>query len=223
MDYETKIYLDKLIEAVDSPDWWMIVLTIINVGAFIIVAYTQYKQQKYQIRLQEQQTKLMDYDINKQLYSVIKDIDELSDTIIVRIYNHFMGIIFVSFNRDLLTEVQEEIANVQERFNKSILDFELKFSDDMKDLYSYQTLIKQMRMLILSMKQMEKDKIIERKVGDAKQFDNNSLVQAIIERIPEDFSKVTKVMFDDFLKVKKQVRSQNTLDKIKKRITSIIA
>ena len=223
MDYETKIYLDKLIEAVDSPDRWMIVLTIINVGAFIIVAYTQYKQQKYQIRLQEQQTKLMDYDINKQLYSVIKDIDELSDTIIVRIYNHFMGIIFVSFNRDLLTEVQEEIANVQERFNKSILDFELKFSDDMKDLYSYQTLIKQMRMLILSMKQMEKDKIIERKVGDAKRFDNKSLIQAIIERIPEDFSKVTKVMFDDFLTVKKQVRSQNTLDKIKKRITSIIA
>lgn len=33
MDYETKIYLDKLIEAVEelnSPDWWAIGITVVN-------------------------------------------------------------------------------------------------------------------------------------------------------------------------------------------------
>ena len=75
MDYETQIQLNKLVEGIDgvsgqlerlaenasSPDWWIIILTLINIGAFIFVACTQIKQQKQQIKLQEQQAKAQEY------------------------------------------------------------------------------------------------------------------------------------------------------------------
>lgn len=73
MNYETKIYLDKLIEAVgelNTPDWWTIILTIINIVAFIFVAYTQ-------IKLQEQQNMQQKYSLYNRLYKLIKTMDFL--------------------------------------------------------------------------------------------------------------------------------------------------
>ena len=71
MDYETKIYLDKLIEAVDklnSPDWWTIGITVVNAIIMIWLGWRQYK-------LQQQQTKQQDYEPNKELLVIIKGID----------------------------------------------------------------------------------------------------------------------------------------------------
>ena len=73
MDNETKQIFEQLIEAINNnrvdssqlveaveklngPDWGMIILTTINIVAFILVAYAQLKQQKYQTKLQEQLT-----------------------------------------------------------------------------------------------------------------------------------------------------------------------
>ena len=67
MNYETKIYLEKLIGAVDSPDWWSIGITAVN--ALIVVGLTiwqlclnrkQTKIQERQNELQEQQLKIQE-------------------------------------------------------------------------------------------------------------------------------------------------------------------
>ena len=66
MDYEIRLLLNKLVVAIDelnSPDWWIIVLTTINIVAFILVAITQIRQQKQQTRLQAHQTKAEEYEI----------------------------------------------------------------------------------------------------------------------------------------------------------------
>ena len=63
----------QLVEAVNSPDWWMIVLTVINIMAFVIIAYTQIKLQKQQTELQEQQTKNQEYAVYYKLFSIIND------------------------------------------------------------------------------------------------------------------------------------------------------
>ena len=143
MDYETKIYLDKLIEAVDSPDWWMIVLTIINVGAFIIVAYTQYKQQKYQIRLQEQQTRSQDYALYQQLYTCIKDINKLIDTYLYELlmcYGPFRDKKEEPF-ADKIELVSTYIRELDERWN----DFELKFPLQMSTITMYMEVLIEMQ------------------------------------------------------------------------------
>lgn len=53
--------MNSFCEFITNPDWWIIVLTIINIGAFIFVAYTQ-------IKLQKKQTKLQQNDLRIQLH-----------------------------------------------------------------------------------------------------------------------------------------------------------
>lgn len=68
MDYEIRLLLNKLVVAIDelnSPDWWIIVLTTINIVAFILVAITQIRQQKQQTRLQCTDPKSLDRLINR--------------------------------------------------------------------------------------------------------------------------------------------------------------
>ena len=55
MDYETKILLNRLIEVIDSPDWWTIALAIINTIAVIGIAYMQIRMQRQQTNLTKRQ------------------------------------------------------------------------------------------------------------------------------------------------------------------------
>lgn len=57
MDYETKFILERLIQAVDSPDGWTIALTSINTIAIIVIAIIQIRIQKQQTKLQKWQVK----------------------------------------------------------------------------------------------------------------------------------------------------------------------
>lgn len=224
MDYETKIYLDNLIEAVeklDSPDWWMIVLTVINIVAFILVAFTQIKSQKRQEKLQQQQISLSEYELNKQLYSVIRDIDELSDTFIMRVYSHFYNFIFVMMKRDILEELQSDIENVQGKLYDCILDIELKLNGDMEDSDSYKKLLEKMRVLVLCMKEIADLNAIDTTIDNIDKQDDKALQSKIISKINDDYKEVITHVFDDFVKQQDRVRKLKTLKKIKKRIEPI--
>ena len=87
MDYETKILFDRLIEAIDSPDWWTIALTIINTIAVIGIAIVQ-------IRMQKRQTKLQEHDMYKKLYSLIYSIHDICNSII-----RFIAIVLIDYDR----------------------------------------------------------------------------------------------------------------------------
>ena len=90
MDYEIKILLNKLVLAIDkfdSPDWWIIILTAINIVAFILVAVTQIKQQQQQTKLQVQQTKAEEYEIYRKLYRSIKLSNTIIDSFVIDIWN----------------------------------------------------------------------------------------------------------------------------------------
>lgn len=224
MDYETKIYLDKLIEAIekpDGPDWWMIVLTVINIVAFILVAITQIKLQKRQEKLQQQQISLSEYNINKELYSVIRDIDELSDTFIMRVYSHFYSFIFVMMKRDILGELQSDIENAQRKLYDCILDIELKLNGDMEDSDSYKKLLEKMRVLVLCMKEIADLKAIDTTIDNIDKQDDKALQSKIISKINDDDKDVIIHVFDDFVKQQDRVRKLKTLKKIKKRIEPI--
>lgn len=224
MDYETKLILQDLIKAVeklDSPDWWIIVLTIINIGAFVVVAWTQIKLQKRQEKLQQQQISLSEYELNKQLYSVIRDIDELSDTFIKRVYSHFYSFIFVVMKRDILGELQSDIENAQRKLYDCILDIELKLNGDMEDSDSYKKLLEKMRVLVLCMKEIADLKAIDTTIDNIDKQDDKALQSKIISKINDDYKKVIIHLFDDFVKQQDRVRKLKTLKKIKKRIEPI--
>ena len=86
MDYETKIYFDKLIEAVDkldSPDWWTIcitsAITIVNATIMVWLGVNQYK-------LQRQQAKAEEYNRYLSLYIPIQSLKSEIDDFIRKLW-----------------------------------------------------------------------------------------------------------------------------------------
>lgn len=77
MDTNTQI-LQELVEAVNSPDWWTIGITVVNA---LIMVWLGVKQNK----LQTQQNKLARYSENKQLLFIIRDINSNAGRIIMDI------------------------------------------------------------------------------------------------------------------------------------------
>ena len=144
MDYETKIYLDKLIEAIeklDSPDWWMIVLTVINIVAFVFVACTQIKIQKHQTKLQEQQKKAQEYDTYKLLYALIKESNWNIKSFILSVYSSIIYSRNVEEIVDELESMQQRLYGMEKRLMQQIIDFELKLPNGETIVRDYQSVL----------------------------------------------------------------------------------
>lgn len=77
MDYETKIYLEKIIEAVDSPDWWGFGATVF-VG--IVAAGITWILGRRQNNLHKADIKLTLYDKRYQIYDAIVRTKYISDS-----------------------------------------------------------------------------------------------------------------------------------------------
>ena len=122
MDYETKIYLDKLIEAVDklnSPDWWTIGITVVNAIIMIWLGWRQYK-------LQQRQTKQQDYEPNKELLVIIKGIDnQIEHHLYTLFYMLIDGVKSSIISR--FSELKTELDALVKQVNDHKIDFELRF------------------------------------------------------------------------------------------------
>lgn len=135
MDYETKIYLEKLIgamEKLDGPDWWSVFFTAISTIAVIVIAVVQ-------IRLQKQQTKVQEYDINSKLYKLIKDIDFQIELFIFGVFTHYIP------ERNATNEpFSKEISEISElfnEFNNNYADLELKYPSEKSTLEEYKNIL----------------------------------------------------------------------------------
>ena len=81
MDYETKILLNRLVDEVEklnSPDWWVIGITVVNALVVAWLAWRQYQLQKQQVKFQE-------YEMYKELYLFVKDIYDISNSFLSNI------------------------------------------------------------------------------------------------------------------------------------------
>lgn len=144
MDYETKIYLDKLVEAIekpDGPDWWMIVLTVINIVAFVVVAWTQIKIQKHQTNLQEQQKKVQEYDTYRLLYALIKESNWYIKSFIHSLYSSIIYSRSIEEIRDELENMQKRLYGMENRLMQQIIDFELKLPNGETIVRDYQSVL----------------------------------------------------------------------------------
>ena len=126
MDYETKLYLDNLIEAIKSPDWWIIILTAINIGAFVFVAYTQIKLQKQQTQLQKQQSKAQEYEIYKQMYISIKIMNDVIDDVLYALHTIIIQANNADDLKDELDDLRNRIYKALKSLQQQFIDFDLK-------------------------------------------------------------------------------------------------
>ena len=86
MDYETKILLHRFVEEVEklnSPDWWVIGITIVNA---LIMAWLGWRQYKLQL----QQTRIQEHEVYKSLYLLIKSIHSIGGSVVYSIFLHYV-------------------------------------------------------------------------------------------------------------------------------------
>ena len=160
MDYETKIYLDKLIEAVEelnSPDWWTIGITIVNAIIMAWLACRQYKLQHQQTKLQEQQTKSQEYDLYRGLYRLFWKIHNIADSLVFKIYTNIAigGVSIYTW-----AKLREEIELLQNELDEKSIDIQLKFPDDIYRCAQYKFLLSLISGTINRIEKLDKAKLI---------------------------------------------------------------
>lgn len=216
MDYETKIYLDKLIEAVDklnSPDWWTISLTIINTIAVIIIACVQ-------IRIQIKQNKLARYNENIELYNNVKKIHWYIQYI-------FMDVNFTLENLTHHKNDFEKNISIYNDLRKWLMENEtnLRFHIQMNDAeyYGYINFICQLDKLASKMNEYVNQKDVINIEKESKSIrwiiEDDARISTILSHIDkEDLQSIKDLLFET-KKAKDYVLKHSILDRLKKLCT----
>ena len=141
MDNETKLLLNKLVEAVDCPDWWAIGITVVN--AFIVawLGWRQYKLQQRQTELQKQQILQQEYEIYSQLYKLVKKADVEIDHYLDEITSSLGVIPWMKAEDGFLKLKLEYIEQLCKDLEQNAIDFEIKFTKDFFDLNGYRDVL----------------------------------------------------------------------------------
>lgn len=226
MDYETKIYLEKLIEAVDSPDWWSIGITAVNALIMIWLGWKQYKLQQQQLRLQEQQTKQQDYQLYKTMFQVISDANiEISNFLFV-LYIHISNAPKKDEVEILLQQTIDRIKKVDEAILQSATDLHLKFPKEKTLIQDYRYLIGGMFNICNNFNELYKSGVLvdTKLVNDSddamiRAFPNdNKLVSAILAHIKDVKAKQKEYSFlRGFVYHKEKLFRKDYLTKISER------
>lgn len=146
MDYETKLILQDLIEAVDKldgPDWWTISITIVNAIIMAWLAWRQYKLQHQQTKLQKQQTKSQEYEVYRNLYRIVKRANSSIGSFLDDLWTALWDDTY-KFDPDYYKKRRQEILSLNEEFEINAIDFKLKFSKEFFDINRYQEVLKLM-------------------------------------------------------------------------------
>lgn len=216
MNYETKIYLDKLIEAVDklnSPDWWTISLTIINTIAVIIIACVQ-------IRIQIKQNKLARYNENIELYNNVKKIHWYIQYI-------FMDVNFTLENLTHHKNDFEKNISIYNDLRKWFMENEtnLRFHIQMNDAeyYGYINFICKLDKLASKMNEYVNQKDVINIEKESKSIrwiiEDDARISTILSHIDkEDLQSIKDLLFET-KRAKDYVLKHSILDRLKKLCT----
>lgn len=225
MDYETKIYLDKLIAAIekhDGPDWWIVGLTIINTLAVIAIAFLQNRIQRQQIKVQE-------YEVYRKLYHSIKLSNDIIDSFVVDVLNIIWPPSYHETNIDKLKKKKQDILSLHKELESSIIDFELKFSNDFFDKDKYYAILNVIMILLdnlIYLYNQNNDSWLCRNIKEEykneieeirRSKNDETIINIILEHIPEIGHKtLSKLGFESFIELKREVHNDCIIEKIRK-------
>ena len=244
MDYETKIYLEKLIGAVDSPDWWSIGITAVN--ALIVVALTiwqlclnkkqtiiqerQNKLQEQQNKLQEQQIRQQEYDTYRRLYSVIYSIDELSLNLLNIIDRYLSNPLVRASDKKILFHTQEKAMQLVKDLDNNAIDFDLKFSNGRDILDKYKKALVDITSILQYFISLEIDGHIALTEDSSLiykltfQEDEDVIINSIKNRIKTiSLISPTVGVLNGYIEIRDKLLTIKIAEEIKKRITPIDA
>ena len=80
MDSEVCVLLEELVEASNRPDWWTIVITVVNAVIMTWLGISQYK-------LQKRQTDAQEYELYRSVYLLINNVQTEIDEFLTNLLN----------------------------------------------------------------------------------------------------------------------------------------
>lgn len=163
MDYETKILLNRLAEEVEklnSPDWWIIGITIVNALIMAWLGWRQYKLQQRQTELQKQQILQQEYEIYSQLYKLVKRADVEIDHFLDEIIESLGVIASKKAENGFLKLKFDYIEKLCKELEENSLDFEIKFTKEFFDSDEYRNVLRFMANNLKSLFMMVDEKEI---------------------------------------------------------------
>lgn len=213
MDYESKILLNRLVEAIDSPDWWIIALTIINTIAVIGIAYMQ-------IRIQRQQTKMQEHKMYKDLYSLLSSIHGIGGSTIHNIalvLKNYCSNIDQEFCIKYLEKKKLEIYDLTLKLYEHKIDLELKANIREIEYINYESFLCAASYLIDDFVFLMKDNEIQSFYIDNNQrYNEKELIDIILANIENTKRADLKRKFDFYMNLKGRIAGYNLLASLKK-------
>ena len=129
--------LKELVEAVNTPDWWSVIATIIAAITAAVITYVlgrrqnelqqqQLKLQEQQNELQRQQIKQQEYELYRRMYTQVFEMDFFNKTILLRIVAILVSNEDNKLRLKLIDDIWREYEKRSEEFTQCTLDMELK-------------------------------------------------------------------------------------------------
>ena len=213
MDYETKIYLDKLVEAVDkldSPDWWVIGLTIINTLAVITIAVVQILMQRQQMRIQKHET-------YKDIYKLLQAIHSRTDNLLHNITLTLSVKHYDDFSIEYLTRRKIELSELITKFTDSEDEIRLKIGiTHLQHIYYHMLLISAHDVVDTVLHNINYKEFTPHKIEDGIILTDDKCIAMLIDKVAKEKTTTSKGVLDYFVKTKSSVAEHSLLDAIEK-------
>lgn len=210
---ENEILINRLINAIESPDWWIIGITLVNAIFMAWLGWRQYKLQKQQIYQQE-------YNIYSRLYPIVEEMDRIINCYLLYSY-------CTKESHDFYINKIEEISKCVDDLEDNRIDFELKFSQNKEAIFAYKSIMKTICSIYqtffnLYFELEEENKNLEQvRVIISKELiwrNDDKIVEAILLLMDDEVErKYMEFRLQNYLEKKSYLRNYKLLDKIQKR------
>ena len=221
MDYESKILLNRLVEAIDSPDGWTIALTIINTIAVVVIAGIQIWMQWQQTKLQKRQTEAQEYELYRKLACVIKEIHFESKFVIFDVFRYLINRTPILPDNNHWRVKVKKYIDLNRQLENCEIDLELKFSKSLIDIDAYKWVLMSMSCFSSFFeKLLLENKVAKRDFGMLtikKPYIDS--VKKIAIQISEEYQSQFVHYLTDFLYANDGINEEETMKKIKQRCT----
>lgn len=185
--------LTKLWKIISNPDWWIVLLTVINTTAVVFIAIVQIRIQKQQTKLQEQQNKQQEYEIYKQMFISIQRMNDIIDGFLYVLYITILKSDSVEDIKDELDDIRGRILKTDQLLSQDLVDFELKLEQGEIIVKEYRGMVRQIVSLIAYIRSIaHKDNGIKKEYTEIdneytpENMNDILLRSAIVARISED-------------------------------------
>lgn len=220
MDYETKILLNRLVEAVDSPDSWTIALTIINTIAIVAIAGIQIWMQWQQTKLQKRQTEAQEYELYRKLACIIKEIHFESKYVLPDIQWYLIIQPPIQPGDNHWRMKVKKYNDLYQQLENCSVDIELKFSKSLIDIEAYNKVLTTMIKFSSLFEKILLDNKVKKNswgmVTIKKPYDE-SVKKIALKHISEEYQGPFVLYLSDFLDANDGINEEETMQKIKQR------